>query len=79
MNGCINEPNVFVDKSDIESKYPRYFNGEVSFLSQKIAIESTLKKWQNLEMVEKMFLWAWDARPFPYFSNLCDMWTDCHN
>ncbi|WP_250296796.1 glycoside hydrolase/phage tail family protein [Wolbachia endosymbiont of Oedothorax gibbosus] len=79
MNGCTNEPNVFVDKNSIESKYPRYSNGEVSFLSQKIAIEGTLKKWQSSEMVEKMFLWAWDARPFPYFPNLCDMWTDCHN
>ncbi|WP_425386128.1 phage tail protein [Wolbachia endosymbiont (group A) of Barypeithes pellucidus] len=79
MNGCTNEPNVFVDKGSIESKYPRYSNGEVSFLSQKIAIEGTLKKWQSSEMVEKMFLWAWDARPFPYFPNLCDMWTDCHN
>ncbi|KAF5269380.1 hypothetical protein FQR65_LT17957 [Abscondita terminalis] len=76
MNGCTNEPNVFVDKGSIESKYPRYSNGEVSFLSQKIAIEGTLKKWQSSEMVEKMFLWAWDARPFPYFPNLCDM---CHN
>ncbi|WP_353288612.1 glycoside hydrolase TIM-barrel-like domain-containing protein [Wolbachia endosymbiont (group A) of Pogonocherus hispidulus] len=79
MNGCTNEPNVFVDKGSIESKYPRYSNGEVSFLSQKIAIEGTLKKWQSSEMVEKMFLWAWDARPFPYFPNLCDMWADCHN
>ncbi|WP_353287969.1 phage tail protein [Wolbachia endosymbiont (group B) of Gerris lacustris] len=60
-------------------KYPRYSNGEVSFLSQKIAIEGTLKRWQSSEMVEKMFLWAWDARPFPYFPNLCDMWADCHN
>ncbi|WP_353281104.1 glycoside hydrolase TIM-barrel-like domain-containing protein [Wolbachia endosymbiont (group B) of Horisme vitalbata] len=79
MNGCTNEPNVFVDKGSIESKYPRYSNGEVSFLSQKTAIEGTLKKWQSSEMVEKMFLWAWDARPFPYFPNLCDMWADCHN
>ncbi|WP_341822495.1 glycoside hydrolase TIM-barrel-like domain-containing protein [Wolbachia endosymbiont (group A) of Clivina fossor] len=79
MNGCTNEPNVFVDKGSIESKYPRYSNGELSFLSQKIAIEGTLKKWQSSEMVEKMFLWAWDARPFPYFPNLCDVWADCHN
>lgn len=79
MNGCTNEPNVFVDKGSIESKYPRYSNGEVSFLSQKTAIEGTLKKWQSSEMVEKMFLWAWGARPFPYFPNLCDMWADCHN
>ncbi|WCR53110.1 MAG: hypothetical protein PG981_000132 [Wolbachia endosymbiont of Ctenocephalides orientis wCori] len=30
-------------------------------------------------MVEKMFLWAWDARPFPYFPNLRNVWSDCHN
>ncbi|AWW50846.1 glycoside hydrolase/phage tail family protein [Wolbachia endosymbiont of Folsomia candida] len=79
VNGSTNEPNVFIDNSSKESKYPHYSNGEVSFLSQKIAIEGTLKKWQNSEMVEKMFLWAWDARPFPYFPNLCDVWSDCHN
>ncbi|WP_246168550.1 baseplate megatron protein TIM-barrel domain-containing protein [Wolbachia endosymbiont of Ctenocephalides felis wCfeT] len=79
VNGCTNEPNVFIDKSSTESKYPKYSNGEVSFLAQKIAIEGTLKKWKDSEMVEKMFLWAWDARPFPYFPNLCNMWADCHN
>ncbi|WP_322743217.1 baseplate megatron protein TIM-barrel domain-containing protein [Wolbachia endosymbiont of Diaphorina citri] len=44
MNGCTNEPNVFVDKGSIESKYPRYSNGEVSFLSQKTAMRRNIKK-----------------------------------
>lgn len=30
-------------------------------------------------MVEKMFLWAWDARPFPYFPNLRELWADSNN
>ncbi|WCR53109.1 MAG: hypothetical protein PG981_000131 [Wolbachia endosymbiont of Ctenocephalides orientis wCori] len=47
VNGCTNEPNVFIDNSSTESKYPRYSNGEVSFLAQKTAIEGTLKKWQD--------------------------------
>ncbi|MBD0391232.1 glycoside hydrolase TIM-barrel-like domain-containing protein [Wolbachia endosymbiont of Pentalonia nigronervosa] len=79
VNGCTNQPNVFVDNSSKESQYPRYSNKEVNFLSQKIAIEGTLKKWQSSEMVEKMFLWTWDARPFPYFPNLREMWADCRN
>ncbi|MDN5248275.1 MAG: glycoside hydrolase TIM-barrel-like domain-containing protein [Wolbachia endosymbiont of Tyrophagus putrescentiae] len=79
VNGCTNEPNVFIDNSSSESKYPRHSNKEISFLSQKIAIEGTLKKWRDSEMVERMFLWTWDARPFPYFPNLCKIWADCYN
>lgn len=79
VNACANEPNTFIDNSSSESKYPRYSNQEVNFLSQRIAIEGTLKKWQDSEMVEKMFLWAWDARPFPYFPDLHKTWIDCPN
>lgn len=27
-------------------------------------------------MVENKFLWAWDARPYPFFPNLLSIWTD---
>ncbi len=79
VDGCANQPNTFIDQSSIDSKYPHYSQGNVDFYTQRIAIDGTLTKWHGSEMVEKMFLWAWDARPYPYFPDLCSVWADCHN
>ena len=27
-------------------------------------------------MVENMFLWSWDARPYPYWPSLSSVWAD---
>ncbi|MGL9681609.1 MAG: hypothetical protein ACR5K2_01140 [Wolbachia sp.] len=72
MNSCTNESNMLLIKQHRE-QILRYSNGEVSFLAQKIAIEGTLRKLQNSEMVKKIFFWASDARSFHYFLNLYDM------
>lgn len=79
VDGCSNQPNVFIDQSSVDSKYPYYSQGNVDFHAQRTAIDGTLAKWHNSEMVEKMFLWAWDARPYPYFPDLCEVWADCSN
>ncbi|WP_339045607.1 glycoside hydrolase TIM-barrel-like domain-containing protein [Candidatus Mesenet endosymbiont of Agriotes lineatus] len=79
VDGCSNQPNAFIDQSSIDSKYPYYSKGNVDFYAQRTAIDGTLAKWHNSEMVEKMFLWAWDARPYPYFPDLCKVWADCGN
>ncbi len=73
---CSNQPNVFVDNSSIDSKLPFYSKGNVDFRAQSISVEGTIEKWLGSDMVENMFLWAWDARPFPYFPNLIDIWAD---
>ena len=77
VDGCSNKPNVFVDNSTKESKFPFFSKGNIDFRAQAIAIKGTIDEWENSEMVENMFLWAWDARPFPYFPNLSDVWSDC--
>ncbi|ABD43329.1 hypothetical protein APHWI1_0190 [Anaplasma phagocytophilum str. ApWI1] len=35
----------------------------IDYLSQKVAIEGTLKAWKSSNMVERMFLYGWDLRP----------------
>ncbi len=73
---CSNQPNVFIDPTSIESKLPRYSTGSTDISSQLVAIEGTIDRWRDSEMIEKMFLWTWDARPFPYFPYLTEVWGD---
>lgn len=73
---CSNEPNVFFSSGSLDSGFPRFSKGEVDFMAQRIAISATEKAWKNSECVENKFLYTWDARPYPYFPNLTDIWSD---
>ena len=73
---CSNEPNVFFSTGSLDSGFPRYSKGEVDFLAQRTAILATELAWKNSECVEQKFLYTWDARPYPYFPNLSDVWSD---
>lgn len=73
---CTNQPNVFYSKGSIDSNFPRHSKGKVDFKAQRLAIIASEKAWQSSECVEEMFLYCWDARPYPYFPNLKDVWAD---
>jgi hypothetical protein len=72
-----NEPNIFVDASTTESGLPKHSSGEADILAQRVAIEGTEMRWCNSEVVERRFLWTWDARPYPSWPQLRDVWSDC--
>jgi hypothetical protein len=74
-----NQPNVFFDHTSIEASIPRYSNGKVDILAQRKAIEATERRWAESEIVERKFLWCWDARPYPTWPNLADLWADTQN
>ncbi len=76
VDGCANQPNVFYDPSSSESNFPRFSRGRVDYRAQATAIEATLDKWAGSSMVEKLFLWTWDARPYPSFPEFSDVWSD---
>ena len=76
VDGCSNQPNVFIDSTSTESRYPHYSRRNVDFQAQKVSIDGTLAKWENSTMVTNLFLWTWDARPFPYFPDLTNVWSD---
>ena len=79
VDGCTNEPNVFVDNSSSESAYPRFSRGRVDFMAQRQAIAATETVWAGSDMVIQKFLWTWDARPYPYWPDLLNVWSDGRN
>lgn len=86
VDGAANQPNVFYDPSSDESFFPRLSRGRVDFKAQREAINATLDFWQaknletgNANLVPRMFLWTWDARPFPYWPDLASVWDDAGN
>ncbi len=71
-----NQPNVFYDPKSSESGFPYMSKGHVDFYAQRIAIQATEEKWENSSMIERMFLWTWDARPYPYYPDNTKLWSD---
>lgn len=76
VDGTTNEPNKFYDPNCIDGGFPRFSDGKIDYFAQRKAIQATEEIWANSNMVEKKFLWAWDARPYPYFPNKLNIWTD---
>lgn len=79
VDGTTNEPNVFVDASTTASAYPRFSRGRIDFVAQRVAIAATEAEWMNSTMVTQRFLWTWDARPYPHWPDLVDVWADGAN
>ena len=75
---CTNQPNVFYSKGSFDSAFPRHSQGVVDFKAQRTAIIATELAWKNSDFVENKFLYTWDARPYPYFPNLKDVWADAN-
>lgn len=76
VDGCANEPNVFIDATSSESAFPRFSRGRVDFMAQRAAIAATEAEWAGSLMVQRKFLWTWDARPYPYWPDLRSVWAD---
>lgn len=76
VQACSNQPNVFWDGKSSDSGFPINSNGRVDFYAQRQSILATELYWQNSDMVENKFVWAWDARPFPAWPNNKNVWSD---
>lgn len=76
VDGASNQPNVFYDPTSQESAFPYHSRGHVDFRAQRNAITATEKKWAASDMVERKFVWCWDARPFPFWPDLEEIWAD---
>lgn len=68
---CTNQPNVFFDPSTASSAFPYFSKGRVDIRAQRAALMAALKEWEGSDVVEQIFLWAWDARPYPYWRTRC--------
>ncbi|MGJ8618207.1 MAG: baseplate multidomain protein megatron [Sulfitobacter sp.] len=87
-----NQPNKFLDLKSSESSLPRYSTGARDDLMQMQYLRAMAEYWddpahnpQSTEydgaMVDmrRAFVWAWDARPYPFFPNNRDLWSDGQN
>jgi hypothetical protein len=85
-----NEPNLFIDAKSAESALPHFSSGMRDDFIQRQALAAILAHWTSgpqanplspiygAPMVEsnRISLWAWDARPYPAFPGLPQIWAD---
>jgi GTA TIM-barrel-like domain/Putative phage tail protein len=78
VDAATNQPNVFYDPTSLESFFPRGSEGNVDIVAQRQGITGTCARWNDSDMVQQLFLWTWDARPYPFFPDLRRVWADGH-
>ncbi len=87
-----NQPNKFLDPKSSESSSPRYSNGQRDDFVQVQYLKAMLGYWSDPQInpvsdiyggpmvdMENVYVWAWDARPYPTFPNLRSQWSDGAN
>jgi len=76
VDSCTNQPNVFYSPKSQDSGFPHLSKGEVDFKAQKCAITAFEEYWSNFDFIQQKFIWTFDARPYPFFPNLLNVWLD---
>ncbi len=87
-----NEPNRFPDQNASDAGLPHYSNGQRDDLIQRQYLRALrdyyLDEAHNpvsdiygapMLDCDRLFIWAWDARPFPAFPYNTDLWADSVN
>lgn len=81
-----NQPNVFGDPKSAESGLPYFSAGTPDPLIQRQVLRAHQAFWRDpannpagMVDVERLYLWTWDARPYPAFPALTDVWADGPN
>ncbi|WP_436399283.1 baseplate multidomain protein megatron [Roseobacter sp. S98] len=87
-----NQPNKFLDPKSSESSIPHFSTGARDDLMQMQYLRAMVSYWDNpannpdaslyagsMVDMDRAFVWAWDARPYPYFPNNADQWSDAAN
>ncbi|MEL6645102.1 MAG: glycoside hydrolase/phage tail family protein [Pseudomonadota bacterium] len=87
-----NEPNKFFDPKSSESDLPHFSTGARDDFMQMQYLRAQLGYWREavnnpvsalyggpMVDVDRAFVWAWDARPYPAFPVRGDLWSDGGN
>ncbi|WP_339640323.1 baseplate multidomain protein megatron [Jannaschia helgolandensis] len=87
-----NQPNVFFDPKSSESFVPYFSRGWRDDAIQRAYLEAIYLWWGEaannplssvyggrMVHVPECAAWTWDARPYPFFPALTDVWTDGAN
>jgi len=92
LDRATNQPNKFIDPKSSESVLPRASNGARDDLIQMQYLRATYAHWADggnnpvspvyggrMVNMQRAFVWAWDARPYPWFPGRADLWDDGPN
>ncbi len=92
IDKATNQPNKFLDPKSSESTLPHYSTGRRDDLIQMQYVRAMNEYWgdiknnpnhsaTDIQMIDmdRVHIWAWDARPFPAFPNNLDLWSDGTN
>ncbi|RZO68583.1 MAG: hypothetical protein EVA70_01435 [Parvularculaceae bacterium] len=92
IDKAANQPNVFFDPKSAESGTPYFSSNGRDDLAQRRFLEAHLSFWMDsannpvssvygAPMVDprRAYVYAWDARPFPFFPARSDVWGDVDN
>lgn len=87
-----NQPNKFLDPKSSESRMPNHSSGERDELMQLLYLRAMSDYWSDpannprsqvydapMITTSRSFVWAWDARPYPFFPARDDVWSDGAN
>ena len=87
-----NQPNKFLDPKSSESSLPHYSSGMRDDAMQHAFLTALHEYWADPDHnpvspnyggsmidLERMYVWAWDARPYPWFPNAKSVWSDGPN
>lgn len=87
-----NQPNKFLDPKSSESAIPYWSNGQRDDAIAMAYLRAMQSYWEDpahnpvsavydapmLDM-SRAYVWAWDARPFPWFPHAAGVWADGEN
>ncbi|TRL30678.1 baseplate multidomain protein megatron [Rhizobium straminoryzae] len=85
IDKAANQPNLFLDAKSTESGRPHFSTGARADSMQRRVLEAHHGWWQGESapagMVDPdhIFLWCWDARPYPAFPHDTEAWSDGEN
>lgn len=87
-----NQPNVFVDPKSSESFLPYYSQGVRDDYMQRRYLQAALSYWEDTDNnlwsgvyggrmidMDNVYVWTWDARPWPDFPDNREVWSDGEN
>ncbi|SDR39823.1 glycoside hydrolase TIM-barrel-like domain-containing protein [Pseudovibrio sp. Tun.PSC04-5.I4] len=92
VDRATNQPNVFIDPKSSESKAPYFSRAWRDDAIQRAYLDATLSYWQEpgsnptssiygepMLDLGNCSAWTWDARPYPFFPELTNVWSDGEN
>ncbi|QNP80239.1 baseplate multidomain protein megatron [Agrobacterium tumefaciens] len=75
-------PNVFPDPKSAEKAFPYFSRRSRADSQQRRFLEAHLDHWREAAAMvdaDRVYLWTWDARPFPAFPQNGAAWSDGAN